>query len=122
MERYVHGVAMVEAPAFVNGSLPKNCNRKRFLVCFEEEALHFPGIRQNPRGRTVEANHGRSAYHATLWNRPDLRESPFGFSFKQRIGNLAISGCHAPVYFGDLIFRFRNRAFTSLKVFSRYQP
>src|SRR6185295_1611777 len=69
MQRNVHRVVMIEAPAIVNRTLTKHSDRQRPLERVLEKPLHFECVRQSPSRPAIVPNHRSSAYKAASWNR-----------------------------------------------------
>src|SRR5258705_3831187 len=103
IQRYVHCVAMIEAPTIVNRPLTKHSDRQWLLECVGKESLHFPGIIQAPPHCAIVANERSGANEPALGQPGAFCHLFLGLRFTQRFSNLRICVADLPARFRNLV-------------------
>ena len=117
MKLYVHGVAMVQAPAIVNRTLTKNRDRKLAMKRVLKEALNFVSLAEVPARTAGETNIRRGANESLLGETQVLGDLLVGGLLHQHGRDLIVGAGHLAADFSDLGFRRVERLLIFFDVF-----
>src|ERR1041384_1737958 len=104
MKLDIHCVAMVQAPAIVNCSLPKDCDWKLLVEGVGKEPLNLPRVTKTPTTGACETCKRRCTDQTPLRVSKILCDLRVCLGLDQHTGNLRLGIRHLAIKIVDLFF------------------